>query len=641
MKQRLIILLFFLISITNLAQNVSVVSPNKKWQVELKNEQSASTGKWFLKINSLKDNASSEIIPKIDLGLLRSDQDFSTELKFIKADKPKLIKEEYTSLYGKKSQRSNSGNELVLYFENPSKAKLNVIIRAYNDGVTFRYEFPEKTGTFKIKDELTAYKIPDSTSRWLEKFDLSNEGLYTNMKDASVQQDWCYPALFNTKHDDTNWYLIHEADVDRQYAATKLANTITNSDYKVTLPSADEGVGEPLPTINLPWKSPWRVIIMGSLAEVVESTLVDDVSAPSVLTDTDWVKPGVASWNYWSNNHGTKDYKVVTEFADLAAEMGWPYTLLDWEWDQMENGGNLEDALKYIHSIGVKPLMWYNSGMFKWVTSTPVDRMKTHENRMEEFAKLNKLGVYGIKVDFFLSEKQDMIKYYLDILDDAAKFKIMVYFHGCIVPRGWQRTYPHLMTFEAARGAEWYNNGPELTTTAPEHNNVLPFTRNIVGSMDYTPVTFTNSQFAHITSYGHELALSVVFESAMQHMADRPEGYRNLPDAPKTFLKHVPSTWDDTKLLDGYPGKFTVMARRKGLDWYIGAINSDGRREKVQKLKFDFLAEGQSYKLTLISDGAHDTLFSTKYMVVDKSSSIDVTMLRRGGFAAYLSPIIK
>ncbi|WP_100614369.1 glycoside hydrolase family 97 protein [Confluentibacter citreus] len=639
MKQRLIFFISFLISITNFAQNVSVVSPNNKWKVELKNEHSASTGTWFLKINALKENASSEIIPKIDLGLLRSDQDFSNQLKFIKADKPKLITEQYTSIHGKSSQRSNSGNEIVLYFENPSKAKLNVIVRAYNDGVTFRYEFPEKTGTFKIKDELTAYKIPDSTSRWLEKFDLSNEGLYTNMKDASVQQDWCYPALFNTKDDTNNWYLIHEADVDRQYAATKLANTITNSDYKVTLPGADEGVGEPLPTINLPWKSPWRVIIMGNLAEVVESTLVDDVSSPSVLTDTDWIQPGVASWNYWSNNHGTKDYKVVTEFADLAAEMGWPYTLLDWEWDQMENGGNLEDALKYIHSIGVKPLMWYNSGMFKWVTSTPVDRMKTHENRMEEFAKLNKLGVYGVKVDFFLSEKQDMIKYYLDILDDAAKFKIMVYFHGCVVPRGWQRTYPHAMTFEAARGAEWYNNGPELTTSAPEHNNVLPFTRNIVGSMDYTPVTFTNSQYAHITSYGHELALSVVFESAIQHMADRPEGYRNLPDAPKTFLKHVPSTWDDTKLVDGYPGKFTVMARRKGLDWYIGAINSDGRREKVQNLKFDFLPEGQSYKLTLIADGAHDTLFSTKYMVVDKSTSIDVTMLRRGGFAAYLSPI--
>jgi alpha-glucosidase len=636
MKKRTLIFLFYFMALTAFAQNASVVSPNNKWKVDLKNDQSATTGKWYLNINSL--NGNTEIIPKIDLGIIRSDQYFSKELKFIKADKPKFIQERYTALHGKSSERSNSGNEVVLYFENPSKAKLNVIVRAYNDGVTFRYEFPEKTGTFTIKDELTAYMIPDSTDRWLEKFDLSNEGLYSQMKDASVQQDWCYPALFNVK-DDTTWYLIHEADLDRSYAATKLDNTITNSEYKVTLPGPDEGVGAPLPIINLPWKSPWRVIIMGTLADVVESNLVQDVSAPSIIKDTDWIQPGVASWNYWSNNHGTKDYQVVTKFADLAAEMGWPYTLLDWEWDQMANGGNLEDAIKYIHSIGVKPLMWYNSGMFKWVTSTPVDRMKTHESRMEEFAKLNKLGVYGIKVDFFLSEKQDMINYYLDILEDAAKFKIMVYFHGCLVPRGWQRTYPHLMTYEAARGAEWYNNGPELTTTAPEHNNVLPFTRNIVGSMDYTPVTFTNSQYARITSFGHELALSVVFESAMQHMADRPEGYQNLPDAPKTFLKHVPSSWDETKLLDGYPGKFTVMARRKANDWYIGAINSDGRREKVQNLKFDFLPEGQSYKLTLIADGAYDTLFSTKYMVVDKSSAIDVTMLRRGGFAAHLTPI--
>ena len=215
----------------------------------------------------------------------------------------------------------------------------------------------------------------------------------------------------------------------------------------------------------------------------------------------------------------------------------------------------------------------------------------------------------------------------------------MVYFHGCIVPRGWQRTYPHLMTYEAVRGAEWYNNGPELTITDPEHNTTLPFTRNVVGSMDYTPVTFTNSQYPHITSYGHELALSVVFESGIQHMADRPEGYYELPDAPKTFLKNVPSTWDDTKLLDGYPGKFSVLARRKGSDWYVGGINSGGRREKIQNVKFDFLPDGKSYKLTLIADGKHDKAFSTQYMVVDKSSIVDVTMLRLGGFVAHLVPI--
>ena len=638
MKNKLITILLFFTVTAIFAQKATVTSPNKKINVAVFGNQDSDTGSWYIQTNYGADGNFSEIVPKIDLGISRNDQDFSKELKLVKVGKPVAINEQYSALHGKRSQRTNAANEVILYFENPSKAKLNVIVRAYNDGVVFRYEFPEKNGTYTIKDELTAYTIPDGTDRWLEKFDLSNEGLYANMKNDSIQQDWCYPALFKANNNDAAWYLIHEADVLRNYAATKLTNIGTTNSYKVALPKENEGVGETLPKINLPWQSPWRVIMMGSLADIVESTLVQDVSTPSTLTDTEWIQPGVASWNYWSHNHGTKDYQVVADFADLAAEMGWPYTLLDWEWDQMENGGNLEDAIKYIHSKGLKPLMWYNSGKFKWVTSTPVDRMLTHENRVEEFEKLNRLGVKGIKVDFFLSEKQDMMNYYIDILEDAAKYKIMVYFHGCIVPRGWQRTYPHLMTYEGVRGAEWYNNGPELTTTAPEHNNIMPFTRNVVGSMDYTPVTFTNSQYAHITSYGHELALSVVFESAMQHMADRPEGYRNLPDAPKTFLKHVPSTWDDTKLLDGYPGRFTVIARRKGDNWYIGGINSDGRREKTQNLKFDFLPEGQSYKLTLIADGAHDTTFSTQYLVVDKSSTIDVKMLRRGGFAAYLQP---
>jgi len=638
MKLTFLTILFVLTTTVVFSQKAIVIAPNQKVNVELYSPQNDEIGGWYLKVNGNSAGKSVEVIPQITLGLSRSDQDFSKELKFLKAGKPTLVNEQYTAVHGKRSQCSNQANEVVVSFENPSKAKMNLIVRAYNDGVAFRYEFPEKEGTYNITNELTAYSIPDSTTRWLEKFDLSNEGLYINMNNSEVQQNWCYPALFKT-NDHPCWYLIHEADVDRNYCATKLRNTKTASDYKVTLPEPGEGEGEALPKITLPWKSPWRVIIMGSLADIVESTLVDDVSTPSVLSNTDWIKPGVASWNYWSDNHGTKDYKVVCDFADLAANMGWQYTLLDWEWDQMANGGNLEDALKYIHSIGIKPLMWYNSSMFKWITSTPVDRMKTHENRVEEFTKLNKLGVYGIKVDFFLSEKQYMINYYLDILEDAAKFNMMVYFHGCLVPRGWARTYPHLMTYEGVRGAEWYNNGPELTATAPEHNTILPFTRNVVGAMDYTPVTFTNSQHPHITSYGHELALSVVFESGMQHLADRPEGYYNLPDAAKNFLREVPNAWDNTKLIDGYPGKDIIIARRKGENWYIGGINAEAKREKKKSVKFDFLSEGKKYKLTLIADGKHDKEFSTQYMVVEKSSSVEVKMLRRGGFAGSLKPM--
>ncbi|MEO8405613.1 MAG: glycoside hydrolase family 97 catalytic domain-containing protein [Chitinophagaceae bacterium] len=615
-------------------------SPNKKIGVALFCNQNTDTGEWFLKA-SYKDSIKiADAIPRIDLGLSRSDQDFSKELRFLKAGKSVMISEQYNVLHGKKSFCTNSANEVVISFENPSKAKLNIIIRAYNDGIAFRYEFPEKEGRFVIKDELTAYTIPKETTRWMEKWNAANEGLYTAMSDVKIlHQEWGYPALFNTS-DKSCWFLLHEADVTSTYCGTKLSDAVDTTKYKLTFPNPKDGrgLGSSQPTVTLPWKSPWRIIIMGNLSDIVESTLVDDVSTPSVIKNTSWIKPGIASWNYWSNNHGTKDYKIVCEFADLAAEMNWPYTLLDWEWDSMSNGGYMKDAMVYIYSKGIKPLIWYNSGgPHNWVPSTPRDRMLTHENRVEEFTKLKKIGVVGVKIDFFESEKQDMIKYYLDILEDAAQFEMMVYFHGCIVPKGWARTYPNLMTYEAVRGAEWYNNTPDFTMPAPEHNATLPFTRNVVGAMDYTPVTFTNSQYPHITSYGHELALSVLFESGIQHFADRPEGYYELPDAAKTFLKNVPNAWDDTKLLDGYPGQDVIIARRKGTSWYIGGINGE-RREKKKTIRFDFLHEGTRYKLTLIADGSHDKTFRTQYMTVDKSSSVEVKLLRRGGFVMLLMP---
>jgi hypothetical protein len=640
MKYNVIAVVVLLSSFSAFAQKVSVVSPNKKVTIELYNTKNAEVGEWYLKVLYSNDGKVCQSMPQVALGLSRADQDFAKELKFLKAGKTVLVKEQYTALHGKRSQCRNSANETVVSFENPGKGKLNLILRAYNDGVAFRYEFPEKSGTFVMNDELTAYAIPDSTKRWMEKFNTANEGLYSTMKDGSVQQNWGYPALFNTP-DKACWYLIHEADLDRNYCGSKLSNLLDKSHYKITFPDQADGrgKGDSKPTITLPWKSPWRVLIVGSLADIVESTLIDDVSTPSNMTKTDWIQPGIASWNYWSSNHGTKDFKTVCAFADLAAAMGWPYTLLDWEWDSMGNGGKLEDALQYIHSLSLKPLMWYNSGGdHTWVASTPKDRMLTHENRVEEFTKLQKLGVAGVKIDFFESEKQDMIKYYLDILDDAAKFQMMVYFHGCLVPRGWARTYPHLMTYEGVRGAEWYNNGPEFTTTAPEHNTILPFTRNVVGAMDYTPVTFTNSQFPHTTSYGHELALSVLFESGIQHMADRPDGYYNLPDAAKHFLMEVPNAWDDTKLIEGYPGKDLIIARNKGKAWYVGGISAE-RFPKNKTLTFNYLPENQKYKLTLITDGAYDTKLATQYMVVDKSSSVKVRMLGRGGFAAALTPL--
>ncbi|WP_201448295.1 glycoside hydrolase family 97 protein [Flavobacterium seoulense] len=645
MKLKNILVCFIVLSFCQAwSQQIVLQSPNKKNVVALYTMDSNNKGEWYLKVSYQTDKNTAEILPKVNLGISRNDQDFSKELLFLKATKPKLIKEHYELPFGKKLVRDNEANEVVISFENPGKAKLNLIIRAYNDGITFRYEFPEKKGSYVVNDELTAYQIPKESKRWLEKWNPANEGLYTeSSEDKIIQQEWCYPALFNSS-DKSCWFLLHEADLDRNYCGTKLSNTKEINTYKLTFPDPKDGrsTGESKPSISLPWQSPWRVISMGSVSDIVESTLVEDVSTPTRFKTTDWVKPGKVSWNYWSSNHGTKDYKTVCDFADLAVKMNWPYTLLDWEWDAMSNGGNLEDALKYIHSKGIKPLMWYNSGgNHTWVSSTPKDRMLTHENRIEEFTRLKKLGVVGVKIDFFESEKQNMIQYYLDILEDAAQFNMMVYFHGCIVPRGWSRTYPNLMTYEGVRGAEWYNNVPEFTNTAPEHNTILPFTRNVVGAMDYTPVTFTNSQYPHITSYGHELALSVLFESPLQHLADRPEGYYELPDEAKTFLKEVPTVWDDTKLLDGYPGQEVTMARQKGDTWYIGGISASERKEINKKIKLEFLKEGINYRAVIIADGKHDKVFSSQVMAVNKNSTIEIKLLRRGGFAVSLIPMEK
>lgn len=639
-KQFLLAIILCILVHSGYAQRVELPSPNDKIKVSLFNTREDAKGDWFLKVFYNAEIEQVEIIPQIELGLVRDDQDFASGLRFIKAEKPKLIQENYTMVHGKSHKRENEANEIHVHFKNVQGIKFDLILRAYNDGLAFSYAFPEKSDRQVVTEEKTAYTIPDSTVRWLQKFNPANEGYYRKSNYAEAQNDWAYPALFHTP-DTTAWFLIHEANLMRNYAGTKLNNTADARKYALSFPDDwnGRGQGERLPKITGPWQSPWRVVVMGELKDIVASTLVEDVSDPSVIENTDWIKPGLVSWNYWSSNHGTKDYQVVTRFADLAATMGWRYTLLDWEWDSMGNGGNLEDALEYIHSKGVTPLMWYNSGGdHTWVGATPKDRMLTHENRVAEFSKLKKLGVAGVKVDFFESEKQDMINYYLDILEDAAAFEMLVYFHGSLVPRGWARTYPNLMTYEAVRGAEWYNNVPDFTFEAPVHNTILPFTRNVVGSMDYTPVTFTNSQHPHLTSYGHELALGIVFESALQHMADRPDGYLELPDAAKVLLRNLPASWDAVQLLSGYPGKDVVLARRAQNNWYIGGINAEDR-EKKYKLSFSFIPQNASYQLTLISDGEHDKKLKTDYRVIDASTEIDIRMLRRGGFSAYLEKV--
>ena len=626
----------FLILSSFIINAQEIISPNGKIKVILNLTDKNAVPNVSFKALYKIENKFTEVLPDSKLGINRADEQFTENLHFVAASKSVSIHDSYKMVCGKRQLCENFGAEKTFSFQNSNLQPMNIVFRVYNDGIAFRYVFPNHLDSkVNIINEATTYVLPDKASSWMQPYDISYEKFFPLNKADSTSnkgQEWGFPALYKV-NDQPVWALISEANITANNCATKLTNLKNSNQYQVTYPSARDNFQQTGVKTTLPWNSQWHTLIIGKLSDIAESTLITDVSDPNQLKETEWIKPGAVSWIYWANNHGSKDYKKVVEYVDLAVEMNWPYVLIDWEWDVMDNGGNITDAVNYAKSKGIKPLMWYNSGTI-WLDPTPNDRLLTAEKRAKEFSWLNKIGVYGIKVDFFAGDQQDMMTYYIDILKDAAKYHLLVNFHGATVPRGWARTFPNLMTTEAVYGAEWYNNDQVLTNKAATHNTTLPFTRNVIGSMDYTPVTFSDSQHPHITSYAHELALSVVFESGLQHFADRPSAYESLPAEPKEFLKHVPVAWDDTKLIDGYPGEKVIMARKKGNKWYIAGLNGKNVPQTLL-VKFDFIDKGD-YSFQLIKDGKDSKSFSSEIIKIKKGSTVKVECLPNGGFAGMI-----
>ena len=439
--------------------------------------------------------------------------------------------------------------------------------------------------------------------------------------------------------DRSRWALLTEAGLDTSYCGCHLAPKASDGVYRIQFPDEAEGnhVGRVEPSWMLPWATPWRVIVVGdSVGDIVESTLVMDVSPASVVKDTSWIKPGRASWSWLFDHDSPQDCTKLKAWVDLAAQMGWEYSLVDANWTQMKNG-TIHDLLAYAKSKGVGLLFWYNSGgPHNSVSEKPRGLMDDRDIRREEFRLLKKWGVQGVKVDFFQSDKQNIIQLYQDILQDAAQAQIMVNFHGCTLPRGWSRTYPHLMSMESVRGEECYSFDQKFTTEAPVHNVTLPFTRNAVGPMDYTPVMFADNVYPHLTTYSHELALSVVFESGWLHFADGVKPYIDLPEAPKTFLQHVPVAWDETRFLAGEPGQYVVLARRSGNQWYLGGLNGENAGRDID-MALSFLGQSRC-TMTVIEDGKAARTFDNETKAVTSQDHLEVRLLPYGGFVAILTP---
>jgi len=521
----------------------------------------------------------------------------------------KTVHEEYTMISGKRRNCSYNYNELICKDKNGKQ----LFVRVSDDGVAFR---------FANGDEKVSYVIPSGLKRWLQPQKTDYEGFYP-MSMLTAQGKYNYPALVEYAPG-LLLGLITESGVEHGNSCSYL--TCDGREYTVTYSdSADADT------------HPWRVLILGKPSDIVESTLVTDLARECQVEDTSWIKPGVSSWIYWAYNHSSKDFQKVKEYIDLAHDMEWPYTLIDWEWDEMTNGGSIEDAISYARKRGVKVNLWYNSGT-SWIgpgAPGPQDRLRTREAREKEMTRLEQMGVTGIKVDFFQPDNREMVDYYLDILEDAARHHLLVDFHGCTLPRGWSRTWPNLMSMEAVYGAEWYNNNRRMTNAAASHNATLPFTRNVIGPMDYTPCTFSDSQNPHITTDCHELALPIVFESGLQHMADRPESYVNLEESVKELLSGLPSAWDETLMLAGYPGKAIVIARRSGDTWYIAGINGSDKPVSFGP-KYDRIGDSVVLE-TLITDSGSDpgSGFNIEHNI-QVGRSFTHTMKGRGGFVAVI-----
>jgi alpha-glucosidase len=591
-----------------------------------------------------------EVLRRSALGVIRNDADFTRDLRKapgFASRSLEAVESRYELLTGKRRLNVYRANRHVYELQTTGGARMDIELQVSNDGFAFRYVFPEtdvhvrrilrEATSFNFREDARAYLQPLAPPRsgWHES-NPSYEEYYDRdqqMGTLSLQGGpYVFPALFRSGDD---WVSITEAGVGRNYCGSRLRPQLRSSEYFIDFPTALEnsGTGPATPESTLPWKTPWRVVAIGSLKTLVESTLGTDLADPApaaVKVPADG--PGKASWSWPLLGDDQTVLPTQKKFIDYAAQMKWGYTLVDAGWDRLIGYDGLKELVEYGKARGVKILIWYNSaGSWNTTPQTPRDLLRTHAGRRSEFARIHDIGIAGVKVDFFAGDSQSTMNYYQDILADAAQSGLLVNFHGATLPRGWQRTYPNLMTVEAVRGLEFVTFEQRNADAEPAHAAMLPFARNLFDPMDFTPVVLDRiPNIERRTSSAFELALSVLFTSGIQHYAEIPEGMAKAPEYVREFLRQVPSVWDDVRFIDGLPGQYVVIARRAGRRWWVAGINAD---RSARTVKLDLAALGITGRGRLITDGSDALGFRSDYFPLDAGSSTgEITLTPRGGF---------
>ena len=556
------------------------------------------------------------------LGIIANIGDFSSGMSLEKNVSTNKIDETYELASIKQSKVRYVANEAVFSFTQQGKTIYDVIFRISNNDVAFKYKiYPQgETLSCVVKQEVTGFAFPDGTTTFLcpqskpmggfARTSPSYETSYT-ADDVAGKNGWgegyTFPCLF--RNGDNGWVLVSETGVNGGYCASRLLGH-KGGVYTIGFPQEGEanGNGTVSPGIALPGETPWRTITVGkTLAPIVETTVPFDVVKPLYQAKGEYTY-GRGSWSWIIGMDGSTNYKEQLRYIDFSAAMGYQSVLVDALWDKQIGREKIEELAKYGKDKGVALYLWYNSnGYWNDAPQTPRGIMDNAIARRKEMKWMQSIGIRGIKVDFFGGDKQMTMQLYEDILSDANEYGLLVIFHGCTLPRGWERMYPNFASSEAVLASENLHFSQGSCDHEAFNATLHPFIRNTVGSMDFGGSAlnkYYNADNAprgsrRVTSDVYALATAVLFQSPVQHFALAPN---NLTDAPSwaiDFMKEVPTTWDEVRFIDGYPGKYVILARRHGDKWYIAGVNA---QKETLKLKVNLPMFSNGEKVRLFSD---------------------------------------
>ena len=614
MKKRLKLLLLLLAATLPLkAQDVIVKGPDGNLQVAV---TCIGGGKVVYSV-SYKDKQMLENSP---LGMETNVGDFAKGLKLTGHEVNK-IDSRYSLNRIKTSQVHYRANELNCFFDNAKGQKMQITFRVSNNDVAFRYTLFRQgdTGSVRVMNENTGFAFPEKTTTflcpqsdamigWKRTKPSYEEGYKVDapMNERShYGHGYTFPCLFKVGED--GWVLVSETGVDSRYCASRLSDA-DNGVYNVEFPMPEEnnGNGTIEPAFALPGSTPWRTVTVGeTLKPIVETTVPWDVVEPRYATEHDY-KPGRGTWSWILWQDGSINYDDQVRYVDLAAAMGYEYVLVDNWWDKYIGRERMEQLIKYARSKGVEVFLWYSSsGYWNDIEQGPVNRMDNSIARKQEMRWMQSMGVKGIKVDFFGGDKQETMRLYEEILSDADDHGLMVIFHGCTLPRGWERMYPNYAGSEAVLASENLIFSQHACDNEAFNATLHPFIRNAVGCMEFGGV-FLNKRLNRGNDGGttrrttdiFQLATAVLFQNPIQNFALAPNNLADTPGVCIDFMKQVPTTWDETRFIDGYPGRYVVLARRHGDVWYVAAVNATAEPLKL-KLSLPMLPAGDAVSVYL------------------------------------------